>query len=68
MDGSRVLHYLIKEHQEQLDRQVELLVDGDAKSYDEYKRIVGVIHGLRIAISTIHDTHDRLIKQEDMDG
>jgi hypothetical protein len=41
------------------------LAEGRASSFDEYRRLVGVIQGLNFATSVIRDVEDRLTRGED---
>lgn len=59
MDSS-VAEYLRKEFKKELDSRTEFLAAGNAKTYDEYKHIVGVIRGLALAMDTINDLVRRM--------
>lgn len=59
MDSS-VSDYLKKEFKKEIDSRTEFLAAGNAKTYDEYKHIVGVIRGLALAMDTVNDLVRRM--------
>lgn len=59
MDSS-LADYLRKEFRKEIDSRTEFLAAGNAKTYDEYKHVVGVIRGLALATDTINDLVRRM--------
>jgi hypothetical protein len=50
-----VFDVLIEKHDEDIAASVQFLVGGGAKSFDEYREVVGRIRGLQLAIQTTKD-------------
>ena len=59
------MNELRKRIQELIDSRTELLAQGNAKDFAEYKLMTGQISGLRLAITEITDLQD---KQRKADG
>lgn len=62
-DTIRALAHVQKEIQESRNEQVEFLAASRAETYDEYKKICGVIRGLNLADQIINDLVQRLEKE-----
>lgn len=58
----RVIAARLREHQE---RTAEALGDGGAKDYADYRELVGLIRGLKLAESEIQDLLRNFEDQED---
>lgn len=56
---------VLKEIKERRDALVEVLVDGTARDYAEYKNLCGEIRGLSLAQSYITDLVRQMEKYED---
>jgi len=50
-----VFDALIEKHEEDVASSTQFLATGGAKSFDEYKEVVGRIRGLQLAIQTTKD-------------
>ena len=62
-DTIRALAHVQKEIQESRNEQVEFLAASRAETYDEYKKICGVIRGLNLADQIINDLVQRLERE-----
>jgi len=62
-DTIRALAHVQKEIQESRAEQVEFLAASRAETYDEYKKICGVIRGLNLADQIINDLVQRLERE-----
>lgn len=60
----RLLSEYVAEVQKRADREKDSLSRGSAKTYDEYARTVGVIHGLGLAITILKDLFERTPTEE----
>lgn len=60
MDYSKVLEHLAREYAEEVAMHTTSLVDGAAKSLEDYRYTCGVIQGLNLARSYIEDLSRRL--------
>jgi hypothetical protein len=61
----RVLAHVQKELKKLADENVAFLAASRADSYDEYKKVCGVIRGLSLADSIINDLVQKLEKSDD---
>jgi hypothetical protein len=59
----QVLAYVQKELAKLRDEQIAFIAASRADTYDEYKKICGVIRGLSLADSIINDLVQRLEKE-----
>jgi hypothetical protein len=59
-DTIHALAHVQKKIQETLSEQVEFLAASRAETYDEYKKICGVIRGLNLADQIINDLVQKL--------
>lgn len=60
-------HVLVKELQREVDNYTGDLARGQPLSYDEYRRMVGLIQGLNLAIDRINDLVKRAERDDDDD-
>jgi hypothetical protein len=60
-----VFDVLIEKHQEDVNASTEFLVNGGAKSFDEYREVVGRIRGLQLAIQTSKDLSRNYMEDDD---
>lgn len=60
-----VFDVLIQKHEEDVDSSVQFLVGGGAKSFDEYREVVGRIRGLQLAIQTTKDLSRSQMEEDD---
>ncbi len=61
----RVLAHVQKELKKLADENTAFLAASRADSYDEYKKVCGVIRGLSLADSIINDLVQKLEKSDD---
>jgi len=61
----KTLHLLIKRLHEYGDQALGNLSSGQVKDYAEYRELVGLIRGLRLAVSDIEDLLRNFEDQED---
>ena len=59
----QILAYIQKELAKLRDEQIAFIAASRADTYDEYKKICGVIRGLSLADSIINDLVQRLEKE-----
>lgn len=59
------LDVLVQKFEEDITSSADYLISGGAKSYDEYKEVVGRIRGLRLAIQTTKDLARNLMDSDD---
>lgn len=59
------LDVLVEKFGEDVSSSAEYLISGGAKSFDEYKEVVGRIRGLRLAIETTKDLARNLMDSDD---
>lgn len=59
----QILAYVQKELAKLRDEQIAFIAASRADTYDEYKKICGVIRGLSLADSIINDLVQRLEKE-----
>ena len=62
-----VFDALIDKHEEDVASATQFLVSGGAKSFDEYKEVVGRIRGLQLAIQTTKDLSRNYMEDDDND-
>ena len=62
-DVTRALALVQKEIEKMVQEQVAFLAASRADTYDEYKKVCGVIRGLNLADSIINDLVQRLEKE-----
>jgi hypothetical protein len=62
-DTIHALAHVQKQIQETRVEQTNFLADSRAETYDEYKKICGVIRGLNLADQIINDLVQRLEKE-----
>lgn len=55
----RLLSEYVAEVQKRIDREKDALSRGAAKSYDEYAKACGTIHGLGLAVTILKDLFDK---------
>ena len=60
-----VYDVLIEKHEEDVASSVQFLVGGGAKSFDEYREVVGRIRGLQLAIQTTKDLLRSQMEEDD---
>lgn len=65
IDDYRVLALVQKEIEKLRQEQVAFLAASRADTYDEYKKICGVIRGLNLADSIINDLVQKMEKSDD---
>ena len=63
MNEYKLLDHVRKEMDKLRDEQIAFLAASRADSYDEYKKICGVIRGLSLADSIINDLVQRLERE-----
>ena len=63
MDEYKLLGHVRNELAKMRDEQIAFIAASRADSYDEYKKICGVIRGLSLADSIINDLVQRLEKE-----
>ena len=63
MNEYKLLDHVRKEMDKIRDEQIAFLAASRADSYDEYKKICGVIRGLSLADSIINDLVQRLERE-----
>ena len=62
-DVTRALAHVQKEIEKMVQEQTAFLAASRADTYDEYKKICGVIRGLNLADSIINDLVQRLERE-----
>ena len=62
-----VFDVLIMKHEEDVASSTQFLVGGGAKSFDEYREVVGRIRGLQLAIQTTKDLSRSQMEEDDND-
>ena len=62
-DVTRVLALVQKEIQSMVQEQTAFLAASRADTYDEYKKVCGVIRGLNLADSIINDLVQRMERE-----
>ena len=62
-----VFDVLIQKFEEDVDSSTQFLVGGGAKSFDEYKEVVGRVRGLQLAIQTTKDLSRSQMEEDDDD-
>ena len=62
-EATRALAHVQKEIDKMVQEQVAFLAASRADSYDEYKKVCGVIRGLNLADSIINDLVQRMEKE-----
>ena len=62
-DATRVLALVQKEIQSMVQEQTAFLAASRADTYDEYKKVCGVIRGLNLADSIINDLVQRMERE-----
>ena len=60
----RLLSDYVAEVQKRIDREKDALSRGAAKSYDEYARACGTIHGLGLAVTILKDLFEKTPTEE----
>ena len=60
----RLLSEYVAEVQKRIDREKDALSRGAAKSYDEYAKACGTIHGLGLAVTILKDLFDKTPSEE----
>ena len=60
----RLLSEYVAEVQKRIDSEKDSLSRGAAKSYDEYARTCGVIHGLNAAVVLLKDLFEKTPTEE----
>ncbi len=59
----QLLAYIQKEHAKLRDEQIAFIAASRADTFDEYKKICGVIRGLSLADSIINDLVQKLERE-----
>ena len=59
------LDVLVDKFEGDVSSSAEYLASGGAKSFDEYREVVGRIRGLRLAIQTTKDLQRNLMDSDD---
>lgn len=67
MDSLRVLDYLEKEYKKALEPYQNTVIKGNIGSFEEYKRLIGIIWGIEAALALVVETKKRLATGEDDD-
>jgi hypothetical protein len=60
----RLLSEYVAEVQRRVDREKDSLARGAAKSYEEYARACGTIHGLGLAVTILKDLFEQTPVEE----
>jgi len=60
-----VFDALIEKHEEDVASATQFLVSGGAKSFDEYREVVGRIRGLQLAIQNTKDLSRNFMEDDD---
>lgn len=60
-----VFDALIDKYEEDIASSTQFLVNGGAKSFDEYREVVGRIRGLQLAIQTTKDLSRNFMEDND---
>ena len=60
-----VFDVLIEKFEEDVSSSTQFLVGGGAKSFDDYKEVVGRIRGLQLAIQTTKDLSRSQMEEDD---
>lgn len=60
-----VFDVLIQKYEEDVSSSTQYLVSGGAKSFDDYREIVGRIRGLQLAIQTTKDLSRSQMEEDD---
>ena len=60
----RLLSEYVAAVQKRIDREKDALSRGAAKSYDEYAKACGTIHGLGLAVTILKDLFDKTPSEE----
>jgi hypothetical protein len=60
----RLLSEYVAEVQKRIDREKDFLSRGAAKSYDEYAKTCGTIHGLNTAITILKELFEQTPMEE----
>lgn len=60
-----VYDVLIEKFEEDVASSTQFLVNGGAKSFDEYREVVGRIRGLQLAIQTTKDLSRSQMEDDD---
>ena len=60
-----VFDVLIEKFEEDISSSSQFLVGGGAKSFDEYKEVVGRIRGLQLAMQTTKDLSRSQMEEDD---
>ena len=60
-----VFDVLIQKFEEDISSSTQFLVGGGAKSFDDYKEVVGRIRGLQLAIQTTKDLSRSQMEDDD---
>jgi len=60
-----VFDVLIEKFEEDINSSTQFLVGGGAKSFDDYKEVVGRIRGLQLATQTTKDLSRSQMEEDD---
>ena len=60
----RLLSEYVAEVQKRIDREKDSLARGSVKSYDEYAKACGTIHGLNIAVTILKELFEQTPVEE----
>ena len=63
--GKTVFDVLVAKFEEDVSSSAEFLVNGGAKTSEEYREVVGRIRGLRLAIQTTKDLSRSQMEDDD---
>lgn len=62
-----VFDVLVQNFEEDINSAAQFLIGGGAKSFDEYKEVVGRIRGLQLATQTTKDLSRSQMEEDDND-
>lgn len=65
MEYNKVLEHLMREYADEVASHTRSLVDGAAKTLEDYRYTCGVIQGLNLACSYIEDLSRRMESLDD---
>jgi hypothetical protein len=60
-----VFDVLVQKFEEDVTSSTQFLVNGGAKSFDDYREVVGRIRGLQLAIQTTKDLSRSQMEEDD---
>jgi hypothetical protein len=60
-----VFDVLVQKFEEDITSSTQFLIGGGAKSFDDYKEVVGRIRGLQLAVQTTKDLSRSQMEEDD---